>query len=153
MHPLMPTDSAPPGVRIDEGVVRLLEASFLALAPKADELSTVFYDRLFAQHPGVRGMFPTDMTAQKVKLMDSIAMVIKGLRDPASFRGKLNELGQKHADVGTKAEHYPAVWDAMLWSMAKVAGPAWTPTLETEWRRALQLISAMMLAGVKGHGR
>lgn len=145
----MPTPSAPPGARIDEGVVRMLESSFNALAPKADELATVFYDRLFSLHPGVRSMFPTDMAAQKMKLMDSIAMVIKGLRDPSSFRSKLHELGQKHADVGTKTEHYPLVWDAMLWSMAKVAGPAWTPTLETEWRRALQLISAMMLDGVK----
>src|SRR5690349_356164 len=63
MHPLSPVAEGPAGVKVDEELARALEGSFAALAPRGAELVTRFYEKLFAAHPALRGMFPADMSA------------------------------------------------------------------------------------------
>ena len=44
---------------------QLLKDSLTLVAPVADELVATFYDRLFAQYPQVRLMFPVDMAPRR----------------------------------------------------------------------------------------
>lgn len=144
-HPLAVGAGA--GLSPDPRVIALLQASLAVMAPRASELAHDFYARLFAACPHLRGMFSQDMSTQEKKLIESLVAVVEGLREPQAVRNKLLELGRTHAGKGARPEHYPVVCKMMLASMKHVSGSAWTQTLETEWARALEMISQIMLVG------
>jgi hemoglobin-like flavoprotein len=148
-HPLTPSAQALAGIPLDKGVVAVLAASFKGIASSGGDFADRFYARLFEAHPQVRALFPTDMTAQKAKLLDTLAAVVLHLADPKANLHRLQELGRRHKAYGAKPEHFPLVVEAMIGGMRDVAGSEWNPPVEQEWRRALQLVSEVMIKAVK----
>ena len=59
--------------------VNLVQQSFAKVAPISEQAAVLFYDRLFEVAPGVKAMFPADMTEQRKKLMATLAVVVGGL--------------------------------------------------------------------------
>lgn len=150
-HPLAGDPRQLRNVPIDLTTIGRLEESLRSMLPprvKADaDLPSMFYQLLFERYPLLRAMFPTDMTAQKKKLLDALVMVIENLRTPSKVRASLQELGRRHVGYGTKAEHYPLVCACLLDAMKKVAGDTWSGDQREEWRIALELVSEAMLSG------
>ena len=149
-HPLSGPLPSLAGIRSDAGATKRLQESLAAFEPREEELTRDFYAALFARHPGVRVLFPTDIRAQGVKLFESLRMVVNNLHDGPGVRARLAELGKRHEKYGAKPEHYPIVCSLLLETMAKVAGPAWTAELAAEWAQALQLVSDAMIFGAAG---
>ena len=52
----------------------LVQESFAAVAPIADEAAVLFYRRLFELDPSLERMFRGDMTEQRRKLISAAAM-------------------------------------------------------------------------------
>jgi methyl-accepting chemotaxis protein len=128
--------------------LEILENSFDLIAPRGEELVDVFYDRLFAAAPAVAPLFASsDLGKQKTKLLATLVLLRKSLRDLESITPKLRQLGAKHVAYGAEPEHYPVVAEVMLASMAEIAGAAWTPETAMAWGRALNLVAAAMLEG------
>lgn len=128
--------------------VELLERSFAAVAPKADELADVFYGHLFEDFPQVQPMFESvDMAEQKKKLVASLVVVVNNLRKGEVLVPTLEQLGCRHLDYGAQEEHYPAVGQTLLKSLAQVAGDAWSDELTQVWSDAYAVITEHMLAG------
>ena len=128
--------------------VELLEQSFAAVAPKADELADTFYRHLFADYPEVQPMFANvDMPQQKKKLVASLKMVVDNLRKPDQLVSALESLGGRHTDYGTQEAHYPAVGATLLKALAEVAGDLWNDELNHAWAEAYGEISKHMLNG------
>ena len=86
----------------------------------------LFYDRLFEVAPQVKAMFPADMTEQRRKLMMMLAAVVKGLGSLESILPAASALAKRHVGYGAKAEHYPVVGGALLWTLEKGLGDGWT---------------------------
>jgi hemoglobin-like flavoprotein len=85
--------------------VDLLETSFDLVAPRGDELVTVFYERLFERAPHVRPLFAgTDMARQRSMLLAALVLLRKSLRDLDAIAPKLRELGARHVAYGATAE-------------------------------------------------
>lgn len=127
-----------------------LETSFDLVAPHGDELVATFYARLFATEPGVRPLFAgTDMTEQRAKLLATLVLLRKSLRDLAAIVPKLRELGRRHADYGAHPEHYAVVAAVLIASMAEVAGAAWRPEYGRAWSDALDVVAGAMLEGAR----
>lgn len=129
-----------------ESVARI-KASFHALRPQALALTTLFYSKLFAAHPGVRPLFPEDLKEQRMKLAQSIATVVDNIDNLTTVVPVLRELGSRHVAYGAEAAHYGAVRDSLLEAMGELAGDLWNDTLEQDWRTAIDLISEVMLEG------
>lgn len=151
-HPLTPSTQGLANVPVDSGTAALLAASFRAIQVRGQDFADGFYARLFAAHPQVRAMFPADMTAQKAKLLDTLAVVMAHLQDPQGNIKRLQELGLRHVAYGARPEHFPLVIDAMLASMQAVAGPEWNKAVHEQWRRALNLIGEVMINAGFGQG-
>ena len=125
--------------------IEVLEESFALLAPAADELVSLFYEKLLA-HKEVRPLFAAvDMEAQKKHLINSLVLVVENLRKPAKLSSALRVIGERHQGYGALAEHYPIVGQTLLETMAELAGEHWTTEIETAWSDALGLISKIML--------
>jgi methyl-accepting chemotaxis protein len=128
--------------------LKTLEESFDLVAPHGDELMDVFYTRLFAAAPAVRPLFAgTDLRRQKAMLLAALVLVRKSLRDVGAIVPKLRELGARHVAYGARPEHYPVVAEALVASMAEIAGEAWRPAYGRAWTAALAVVAGAMLDG------
>jgi hemoglobin-like flavoprotein len=144
-HPLSPSSKSLGKIPIDRGTMALLASSFRVIEERGAEFTDKFYAKLFAAHPHLRPMFPADMAAQKAKLLDMLETVFSHLADPQANQQRLEELGKRHKGYGACPHHYPEVTQAMLAAMSEVAGSDWNPAIQAEWRRALALVSEVML--------
>jgi hemoglobin-like flavoprotein len=125
-----------------------LETSFDLIAPRGDELTEIFYARLFAGAPAVRPLFAgTDMARQKQMLLSALVLVRNSLRDLDSLLPTLRKLGARHVAYGARAAHYPVVGSALIWAMAEVAGDAWERRYSEAWSAAFGVLAAAMLEG------
>src|SRR5690242_17091292 len=125
-----------------------LETSFDYVAPRGDELMDVFYTRLFAAAPAVKPLFAgTDLKKQKTMLLGTLVLLRKSLHDLDAIVPKLRELGARHVAYGAEPAHYPVVGEALIASMAAIAGPAWRPEYEHAWAEAYGIVAGGMLEG------
>jgi hemoglobin-like flavoprotein len=125
----------------------LVRKSFDKLVPIAGVAADLFYERLFYMAPSLRALFPADMRDQKRKLMVMIAAIVQGLADLDTLVPQLLELGARHATYGVKDHHYKIVGEALIWTLERGLGNAFTPDVETAWVRVYRLVAATMQAG------
>ena len=131
--------------------VKLVQQSFAKLAPIADQAAVMFYDRLFEVAPQVKAMFPADMTEQRRKLMATVSAVVNGLGTLESVLPAASALATRHVSYGAKAEHYPVVGGALLWTLEKGLGDGWTPEVADAWTVAYGALSGFMISEAYGH--
>ncbi|MEZ6234104.1 MAG: globin domain-containing protein [Phycisphaerales bacterium] len=125
----------------------MIKSSFAALEPRAPEVVDRFYDRLFTAAPGVRPLFPEDMSGQKKHLLGAIGLVVKNADRLETLREPLEQMGERHVGYGAKAEHYPVVRDTLLATLAEFAGPLWTSAMAGAWAGAINGVTGYMLEG------
>ena len=123
--------------------VKLVQDSFAKVAPISEQAAMIFYGRLFEVAPAVRLMFPADMTEQRKKLMATLAVVVNGLGDLPSILPAASALAIRHVGYGAKPEHYPVVGAALLWTLEKGLGEAWTPDVAAAWATYGTVISVV----------
>ena len=130
--------------------VKLVQESFAKVAPISEQAAVIFYDRLFEVAPAVKAMFPADMTEQRKKLMGTLAAVVNGLTNLESILPAASALAKRHVSYGAKPEHYPAVGGALLWTLEKGLGEAWTPAVAAAWTAAYGTLSSFMISEAYG---
>src|ERR1700733_1877138 len=133
-----------------EDQVKLVQQSFANVAPISETAAVLFYDRLFEVAPSVKTMFPADMTEQRKKLMAMLAAVVSGFNNLESILPAASALAKRHVSYGAKAEHYPVVGGALLWTLEKGLGEAWTPELAEAWTAAYGVLSGFMISEAYG---
>lgn len=130
--------------------VILVQDSFRKVVPIADVAADLFYGRLFETAPEVKPMFRGDMKEQGRKLMATLGVVVTGLTKLETVLPAASALAKKHVDYGVKAEHYAPVGAALLWTLEKGLGDAWTPELADAWGTAYGTLSGFMISEAYG---
>jgi nitric oxide dioxygenase len=126
--------------------VALVQQSFGKVAPISEQAAVLFYGRLFETAPHLQAMFPDDMTEQRKKLMATLAVVVHGLSNLPSILPAASALAKRHVAYGVKADHYPAVGGALLWTLEKGLGEDWTADVAAAWTEAYGVLSGYMIA-------
>jgi hemoglobin-like flavoprotein len=126
--------------------VQLVQESFSKVAPIAPQAAELFYGRLFEVAPQVRSLFPDDLSEQKKKLMATLAVVVGGLDKLDTILPAASALAKRHVGYGAAPEHYPVVGGALLWTLEKGLGEAWTPELADAWTGAYTTLSGFMIS-------
>ena len=135
---------------MDSTQIKLVQDSFAKVAPISEQAAAIFYDRLFEVAPSVKAMFPADMTEQRKKLMAVLAVVVNGLGNLKSVLPAASALAKRHVSYGAKPEHYPVVGGALLWTLEKGLGEAWTPEIAAAWTAAYGTLSGYMISEAYG---
>ena len=128
-----------------------LQQSFSQVEPIADTAASLFYVRLFELDPSLRPLFKADLKAQGDKLMSALKFVVVGLDNPERIIPAVQSLGQRHAGYGVCPEHYATVGEALLWTLEKGLGNAYTPEVESAWSNAFTLLSGLMQEAAYQH--
>ena len=122
----------------------LVQSSFEKVAPIADTAAALFYGRLFELDPSLRPMFTTDLKEQGKKLMNMLTLAVRGLDKLDQLVPAVQALGRRHAGYGVKAEHYNTVGAALIWTLEKGLGEAFTPEVKEAWIAVYTLLSQTM---------
>ena len=130
--------------------IALVQGSFAKVVPISDQAAALFYGRLFEIAPEVKPMFHGDMAEQGRKLMATLGVVVTGLTRLETVLPAASALAKKHVGYGVKAEHYPIVGSALLWTLEKGLGAAWTPDVAAAWTDAYGTLSGYMVSEAYG---
>ena len=124
---------------------QLVQDSWRQVAPISEAAAELFYGRLFELDPQLRPLFAhTDLKEQGKKLMQMLAVVVKGLDNLDKLVPAVAALGQRHGEYGVKDEHYDTVAAALLWTLEKGLGEGFTAAVRQAWIDAYSLLSMVM---------
>jgi nitric oxide dioxygenase len=126
--------------------IRLVQQSFGQVVPIADKAAALFYDRLFEIAPAVKPLFHGDMADQRRKLVAALAAVVSGLSNLPSILPVASALAKRHVGYGARPEHYTAVGEALLWTLARGLGTQWNHQVADAWTAAYATLSGYMIA-------
>jgi len=124
--------------------IQLVQQTFEMILPQADTYALLFYERFFALEPEVRPLFPDDMAAQRQKLMETLALLVRGLDQPEKLIEYLQELGQRHEGYRVRPPHYAAMNQALVATLADCLGERFTAELRQAWEESLAIMAAIM---------
>ncbi|MGX7823938.1 globin domain-containing protein [Actinokineospora sp. 24-640] len=126
-------------------MVRLVRESFAVVEPQADKVAQFFYGMLFSIAPATREMFPANMQVQRSRLLRALVHVVQMVDRPDDLVPFLRQLGRDHRKFGVVTEHYEAVGMALIASVKKYSGRAWTDDVERAWAEAYTIMARAML--------
>jgi len=124
--------------------IELVQSTFAIIAPIADDAAALFYRRLFEIDPDLRQMFKSDAAEQRRKLMQMLTAAVKGLPRLDRLIPVVEDLGRRHAGYGVRDEHYDTVGAALLWTLEKGLGSAFTPDVREAWTTVYGLLASTM---------
>jgi hemoglobin-like flavoprotein len=123
---------------------RLVRESWAQFEPAAVELAAFFYDKLFELDPEARRLFAkTDMVAQGHKVMRMFAEIVHNLDRPDTLIAEVADLGRRHLGYGVQDHQYDSVGTALLWTLERGLGPAFTDEVRGAWTEAYLLFSTV----------
>lgn len=129
--------------------IELVKSTFAKVAPIAPQAAELFYGRLFEIAPDVKPLFKGDMAEQGRKLMQVIGMAVGSLDRLPELVPVVQNLGARHGSYGVKDEHYGVVAEALLWTLEKGLGEAFTPDVKNAWVAAYTVLADTMKQAAK----
>ena len=124
--------------------IELVRSSFAIVEPIADTAATIFYARLFELDPSVRALFPNDLTAQRKVLMQTLAVVVRGLDRLEGIVPAVEALGRRHTGYGVRSEDFDTVGAALLDTLEVGLGDVFTAETRAAWTAAYGLLASVM---------
>ncbi|HMM45798.1 MAG TPA: globin family protein [Candidatus Macondimonas sp.] len=124
--------------------INLVQSTWAQVVPIKEQAAELFYGRLFELDPSLEPLFKGDMKAQGQKLMAMIGTAVGGLTQPETIVPALRDLGRRHVGYGVQAQHYDTVGAALLWTLEKGLGPAFTPETRQAWAETYDLVAGVM---------
>ena len=134
-----------------------IRRSWGLVAPVAETVPDLFYNRLFDIAPQYRPLFSEDMSAQKRKLVAMLNFVVGALDWPDEFWASqvpadqdlvmvVAALGRRHAKLyKVPNEAYAPVGEALLWTLDYGLGEAFTTEVRDAWGTLYGLLSRCMI--------
>lgn len=122
----------------------LVQTSFAQVAPIADMAATLFYDRLFELKPTLRDLFSEDLREQRRKLMAMLTTAVSNLHQWDAISPQVKQLGRRHVAYGVKPADYDTVGAALIETLEKGLGEAFTPPVREAWTACYTTIAAEM---------
>ncbi len=129
---------------------QIIKLTFAQVMRDRDKVGRMFYDRLFSIAPEVKPLFKGDIAEQSRKLMDTLALAVGMLRDMPTLVITLEGLARRHVGYGVKDEHYDKVGEALLWTLEKGLGDAFTAQVRDAWTALYVAVAQIMRAAAKG---
>ncbi|MCS3779057.1 globin domain-containing protein [Tsukamurella ocularis] len=123
---------------LTEAQIAVIRDSLPAVGAAIDEITPIFYRRLFEAHPDLeRDLFNRGnqaVGAQQRSLAASIAMYATAVvDDELSARSMLERVANKHASLGVAPAQYPVVHEHLFAAIVQVLGDAVTPAVAEAW--------------------
>jgi NAD(P)H-flavin reductase/hemoglobin-like flavoprotein len=135
----------PPDGLLPDPAVMAIRETFAIAAEAGDAAAAHFYTSLFVSQPRLRDLFPPAMDEQRDRLLRALSRIVESLSTPEEMASYLAQLGRDHRKYAVEPAMYGAVGEALVGTLRKFAGPAFTPAAEEAWVQAYTAASALMI--------
>jgi hemoglobin-like flavoprotein len=134
--------------------IDLVRQSWAALGPRAPEVATAFYARLFELDPRVAAWLAhVGLEEHARKFTEAMTALVESLDDPERFVPMLARLGRDHAVVGVTERQYRLFGVALLCALQTALHPSWQADMRDAWAETYVLaVSIMQRAGARLSG-
>jgi len=124
--------------------IETVQETWEQVVPISDQAATLFYGRLFELDPQLKPLFSTDIKEQGRKLMTMITAAVRGLNDLGKLVPVVEDLGRRHVGYGVQDSHYDTVGAALLWTLEKGLGAAFTEEVKEAWATVYTVLATTM---------
>jgi len=124
--------------------VSIVRSTWSLAKPHALSIGFHFYERLFELDPSLRPIFPSDLTAQVGKLMQTLGVAVGAIDRLETLTPALEALGRSHVAYGVSDHHYDTVGRALLDTLASTFGSAFTADVRAAWSETYLTITNVM---------
>ena len=124
--------------------IHLVKTTWAEMEPIAEQAADTFYARLFEQNPQYRALFTGDMQAQGKMLIAMLNTAVMSISRLEAIAPAVQALGKRHVGYGVTAADYNAVGEALLWTLARWLGEAFTPDARTAWTTTYSMLADTM---------
>jgi hemoglobin-like flavoprotein len=138
------------GAPTTPSTIQAVQASWRLVEPIAPTAAELFYQSLFERDPELRKLFKGDMKQQGEKLMQMIGLAVSKLNEPGVLIPALQSLGRRHGGYGVKVGDYATVGAALLATLAKGLGDAFTPEVRAAWTEVYGVMTQVMTEAAAG---
>jgi hemoglobin-like flavoprotein len=128
---------------------RLVQTSFEQVKPLGDVAASLFFGCLFEFEPDLEALFAGDDEEQGRKLMQMVELAVEGLDRLHELVPTLLALGSRHAAYGVTERDYISARRALLWTLDRVLGAAFTPEVRESWSTVYDLLADTARAGAR----
>jgi NO-binding membrane sensor protein with MHYT domain/hemoglobin-like flavoprotein len=129
--------------------IHLVQETFGKIAPFAPLAAEIFYRRLFEIAPGVRRLFPGDLSDQSAKFVAMLSIAIANLHKFKEIEPAVRDLGRRHVDYGATESDFEPVGEALMWTLEQGLREEFTPEARSAWQAAYAALTGVMMAGAK----
>jgi len=127
--------------------IKLVQDSFKQVAPIAETAAQLFYARLFELDPDLELLFKGNLSEQGRKLMQMIGLAVNSLDRMDQLLPVVQSRGARHVGYGVRDKDYDTVGQALLWTLRKGLGQAFTPEVEAAWTNVYATLASAMQSG------
>jgi len=127
--------------------IKLVQDSFRQVAPIAETAAQLFYARLFELDPDLELLFKGNLSEQGRKLMQMLGLAVNSLDRMEQLLPVVRSLGTRHVSYGVRDKDYDTVGRALLWTLRKGLGEAFTPDVELAWSNVYATLASAMQSG------
>ncbi len=125
--------------------IEIIRSNWKEVSKISETAAQLFYQKLFELDPGLKPLFKGNMEEQGKKLMQTLAAAIGGLDNFEGLKPILLDLGSRHIHYGVKKEDYGTVGEALLWTLEKGLGEAFTPEAKEAWTDMYTAVAETMI--------
>jgi hemoglobin-like flavoprotein len=132
---------------ISPEVIAIVKSTAPALQEHGVAISTRMYERLFVD-PKIKALFDEaahTSGAQPKRLAAAIVAYAKNIDNLGALSGAVERISERHLQTHIKAEHYPAVANALLPAIKDVLGDAVDEKVLNAWGQAYWYLANILI--------
>ena len=134
--------------------MRMLRDDWEALAGRRQAFIDRFYQRLFAEYPRYREMFPDDLGPQRERMIEMLCSVVRFADHADILRPYLVNVGHAHRRLGIDSADVENFTDTFIDTMGELCAPDWDERHVANWRLAFdELVVPLFDEGLEFHAQ
>lgn len=129
---------------LSQATIQTIQSTVPVLEKHGTEITSRFYQMLFASHPELLNIFNhanQKQGRQQTALANAVYAAAKHIDRLEEILPVVKQIGHKHRSLGVQAEHYPIVGQTLLAAMKEVLGSAATDDILQAWAEAYGVIA------------
>lgn len=128
--------------------LEIVKSTVPVLEKRGTEITTVFYQNMFAEHPELLDIFNETnqkLGRQQTALATTVLAAAKHLENLEVLLPQVMQIGHKHRALQIKPEHYPIVGKHLLGAIKEVLSDAATDEIIDAWAEAYAEIADVFI--------
>jgi nitric oxide dioxygenase len=133
---------------LSQKTIDIVKSTAPVLEVKGTEITSVFYNNLFAAHPELLNIFNhvnQKKGRQQTALANTVYAAAQHIDKLETLLPAVKQIAHKHRSLGIKPEHYPIVGEHLLGAIKEVLGDAATDEIIQAWADAYGVIAGVFI--------